>query len=348
MGYFLTGYLSLLQLTHYHFPTWIITSSFPSPEGPDRTQAVGETGSEKPGHHCWKTTWHILLFGFPPVWKIRWVDWHVCLYPTVVAQPGVRFQLVGGREGWPRVWKKSEAGALGLGRALTSKVYHTESFCLRGKLLHFLPITWISLASQGSDRWERHARLLSKTVGRSKQMFFPACRGVTSCHVDCNLFGETLLPVSPLTFWLLLEKGAACLELFPEPKSFSRLSDKKKQITDSERALTLFSGRTCCAMSPAPTPSHAGWSAVACPCAPMQDVSSLLPDHIAWFLCLLLFRMRLLHIWVMALNPHHRGLSPPVETQPHQVLLSCTSCGARLTTGRLPGRRLGRGWGVNH
>lgn len=85
---------------------------------------------------------------------------HVCLDPVVVSQPGVGFhtsQPVGGWVDWPRVWKKSKAGASGLGRALslsqalTSKEFWTESICLRGKSQRCLVIIWILLASQGSD-----------------------------------------------------------------------------------------------------------------------------------------------------------------------------------------------------
>lgn len=145
--------------------------------------------------------------------KSRSVSWHTSAFTQwwYLSLEGVSILL-----GW---WFATWIG-LGFGRrakwdspgwaspALTSKVYQTESTCLRGKSQHFLPIIQILLANKALIA-ERDARLLSKTVWRSKQMFFPACKGVTRCHVDCSLFGEM---VSLLTFLLSLEKGTACLE----------------------------------------------------------------------------------------------------------------------------------------
>lgn len=74
---------------------------------------------------------------------------------------------------------------------------------------------------------ERDVRLLSKTVWTSKQMFFPACRNVTSCPVDWSLFGET---VSPLLFWLLPEKGASYQFFFCPKRPFHDWVIRKSKL----------------------------------------------------------------------------------------------------------------------
>lgn len=138
---------------------------------------------------------------------------------------------------------------------------------------------------------ERDVRLLSKTVWTSKQMFFPACRNVTSCPVDWSLFGEA---VSPLLF-RICQRREQPISFFPAQETFSCLSDKKKQIRDVDRAVNICRGWMLCCIQlyprcgSHPIPcwmEHGGFPSTLAHCGTVQ-----LTAHTVGFLCLLLARV---------------------------------------------------------